>query len=280
MPSRINVPQNEIDSIINLYDEGKSVLSISKMVTYSYDIVNRVIRESGRLIRGNRIYAKKYDCDSKYFNDIDTEEKAYWLGFIYADGTITFNGSYNQLSIALKSEDKGHLQKFAKSMNSNNPVLDYTNSQFNKDYSKIVLRNEEICQDLINLGAVKNKSLVLKFPKTLKTNLIRHFIRGYFDGDGCITYINHKKRLVNVYQLKIVGTYEMLYELYNIFGLKSKFEFDKTKEVNNYTLEFGGNRQVERVMDYMYEDSIIYLDRKYERYMMLKQDRAEFGKRF
>mgnify|MGYP002625860766 CR=1 FL=1 len=51
--------------------------------------------------------------------------------------------------------------------------------------------------DLIRLGAIPNKSLILEFPKDIPNDLIRHFVRGYFDGDGCISKNEDRCSLVS-----------------------------------------------------------------------------------
>ena len=115
-----------------------------------------------------------------HFEKIDSEEKAYWLGFLYADGYISF--SENKIELSLAEKDVHHIEKFRDFLGINNRIC-YRPSV--KAY-RLSFRSDKCKQDLINQGCTPRKSLTLKFPtsKQVPYELIRHFIRGYFDGDG------------------------------------------------------------------------------------------------
>ena len=119
--------------------------------------------------------------------------------------------------------------------------------------------------------AIQGKSLVLKFPLGLSKNLIRHFIRGYFDGDGCI-HISKKEK---TYHFSIAGTRRLLRPIQKI--LIKNCGLNKTKIMqkrNTYYLAYCGRIQVPRILDYLYKDSITYLDRKYKKYLRIKKEYA------
>ena len=105
------------------------------------------------------------------FEIIDTEEKAYWLGFLYADGCISKN--QNIIQIALKRADKTHLEKFREFIGNTNNKITY--SKNTKSY-RFCFNSKKIKQDLIKLGCIPAKSLTLKFPteKQIPKDLIRH----------------------------------------------------------------------------------------------------------
>jgi intein/homing endonuclease len=130
------------------------------------------------------------------FDVIDTEEKAYWLGFIYADGYIETES--NRFGIGISIKDYGHLVKF-------NSFMKYLGNniktKISKQKYKGELKEKEICfwrvsdkhlkESLIKQGCFEKKSLILEFPK-IPAKLVKHFIRGYFDGDGCVSYYQNK----------------------------------------------------------------------------------------
>lgn len=198
---------------------------------------------------------------------IDTEEKAYWLGFIYADGYIinSIKGKTSDaFGITLQEKDKGHLEKFKKSINSNHPILTYV-SAFNTKISRIIIYEQNLINDLIKNGVFRNKSLILKFPSydIVPKDLIFHFMRGYFDGDG-----SFKKHGDEGYDFSVLGTYEFLIEFKNIMGIPNKIKHaKKDSTTNNYEIVFGGMKKVKVFAKKLYENSTIYLDRKYERYI-------------
>ena len=272
---RIMIPKEIENNIIKDYKDGYSILALTKLYPYKYDKIYSVIKNSNIDIRGNNINSLRYYCDSNIFDNIDTEEKAYWLGFIYADGCVTHNGNNLMLSIALCTEDNEHLQKFKKFLKSNSPIKTYgTSYNKTKKCCKIVIRDSHLCQTLINHGVVINKSNVLKFPDFINKDLISHFIRGYFDGDGCITYHSQNNR--KKYVIKFCLTKEMALGIHKHVPHKSNKEIPtlykkKNTTSNNYSLEYGGNKQVLNIANYLYYNASVYLDRKFNKYCLLKE---------
>ena len=220
---------------------------------------------------GKRIYA----CDFDYFETIDTEEKAYWLGFIFADGYMfdikrirhLVNGDSisirKGLKISLKDEDSPHLEKLLKCLNSNNRISHYKNNN-GHSYCRITIENKKIFNDLFSLGCVPRKSLIVKYPIGLNEDLNRHFIRGYFDGNGCICFnfnLNKKYEECN-----LTSTKEMLEVINNLLPIEGNWSKRKDNGTNNYTLRFQGGNKIETLLRYLYDDCSIYLDRKYNKY--------------
>lgn len=140
----------------------------------------------------------KYVYNKDYFEKINTSEKAYWLGFLYADGCITrfYKGEVLKsmsLEITLKDADCEHLIKFKNALESNIPIQHrIITGKYKAD--RIVVNCTKICNDLIKLGCTPTKSLTLEFPKKdiIPQDFIRDFIRGYFDGDGGVSYTEGK----------------------------------------------------------------------------------------
>ena len=224
----------------------------------------------GRFLRKNGIIISNIQNEVKFnehvFDTIDTEEKAYWLGFIYADGYISSIDRAG-FEIALKAEDSNHLQKFNTFMEHRKNNVKLGISKCNgKEFQRCRwnVRNQHLWSTLNSLGCVPNKSLIAQFPNVeIFTNpeLIKHFIRGYFDGDGCVSYGNkeHTKVCVN-----IVGT-EHILDTINHYIPKCLYKQKKSTNGCTYTLSASGRRAFEFI-DYLYRNASIYLDRKYQRY--------------
>ena len=149
-------------------------------------------------------------------------------------------------------------------------------------------RSKILVEDLIKWGCNPNKSLILTFPKFISENLLNHFIRGYFDGDGCVWNGKRKKMYVkdaskeNGYRERIVhnvkftftGNYSFINALQdylvnnNIVSKKTKLNFSKAKNPNNSTcnevctMEYSGRKQLKNLYDFMYKDSTIHCDTK------------------
>lgn len=224
----------------------------------------------------------KYNYDKNFFEKIDTEEKAYWLGFMYADGSITRyykNEKLKSMSLelSLKSEDKGHLFKFNSDINGDLPIQDRKTKLKDKIYTsnRIVVNCTKMCNDLINVGCTPQKSLTLVYPKKIMNEeLERHFIRGYFDGDGCVHYskskVYHKNKekeyLQNHFSCSFVGTFEFLTSLKLVLqneGIKTSKIYNgntgKAMEIRIY-----GQENIHNFYNYLYQNSSVKLKRKVE----------------
>ena len=131
--------------------------------------------------------------DRNFFNRIDSEEKAYWLGFLYADGYVYERK--HLISVCLSSIDRDHLLKLRLSLKCDRSIFDRpprkTKYILGKEVnsgpsSTLIISSVELVDALISLGCVQRKTHILRFPSKdqVPESLICHFIRGYFDGDG------------------------------------------------------------------------------------------------
>lgn len=259
------------DKIIDLYLNKKlSCQSIAEIIgartSGIYDALKRWNIDVRNLSDSHKIYT----LNENYFNNIDTEDKAYWLGFIYADGFLV---EPNSIGIALKNTDKSHLKKFINALDSDYAINDYEkiDSYGYSKYSRVLIRSKNIYNQLMNKGVFLRKSLILKYPSKdiLPTKFNRDFIRGYFDGDGTIVLST------NSINFKICGTKELLGEIIRVFNYEISNEFAqklykrRQDDKNNYYISYGGKYKTLKVMRYLYENSNVYLDRKHDRYLNL-----------
>lgn len=229
----------------------------------------------------------KYNYNEKFFKNIDNEEKAYWLGFLYADGCITRfykNEKIRSMSleITLQESDKDHLVKFLNSLESNVPIKNKKVKNYNE--CRVVVNCTKMCEDLISNGCTPRKSLTLTFPdeNILKDDFIRHFIRGYFDGDGCVHYSKrmyfYKNRNKEYNQFSFVcsfvGTKDFLNSIKSILnknGISSGAVYRKEGQ-KAYEFRIHGKDNIKKYFDYLYNDSSIYMDRKYNKFISSFKD--------
>lgn len=270
MPRKLyeKIEDDQKDEIIKKYISGLSIDKLQEIYPqYGRNRIYRMLKENC-VMRNDSEKSRKYSYNKDFFKVIDTEEKAYWLGFIYADGYIVngIKGKNNDsLGITLSNKDKEHIEKFKKSIDSNHPIRIYK-SKYVSNSARIIIQDEELVADLIELGVLRNKSLILKFPTTdvVDKSLIYHFIRGYFDGDGSF---KKKGQKLNGYDFSVLGTIEFLTELRTYLGVDNEIrKCNKNNDSNNYHLTFGGNQKVKQVANMLYGNANIYLDRKYKRY--------------
>lgn len=228
---------------------------------------------------------KKYSLDEDFFENIDTEEKAYWLGFIMADGCINIyqnkpnrkpmkrlksNYTSYRLSILLAKQDINHLTKFKNSLKYDGVLEEGFTILNNKEYPNVKIRvtSKKLCLDLMKQNVLPRKSSKEIFPINLPQDMYRHFIRGYFDGDGSIYYYKKTFNLL----LTIVGGHDFLVNLKQYLVDNGFNTNGQIKNEGNYsTYVIGGNQLGGEVLDYLYKDSNIYLDRKFNTYLTWKK---------
>lgn len=217
-----------------------------------------------------------------YFNKLDSPRKAYFLGLLYADGYILqpskSKKSSAALGISLNSED-GHVIKILKAeLKATHPINTYQhNSSYGSmnTYDRLICYSNQIVEDLNNLGMWAEKTNNLLFPtiNQVPDDLMPHFIRGYFDGDGSLSYWtppNHSKSDYHKFSLNFTGTLEMMEGLQTFFGTSVKLaQRHPKRNVNNYTLLYCGNQQIEKFLKMLYKDSDIYMERKYQIFELL-----------
>lgn len=255
---------------MDLYEQGKDLYikeqwSLTQIARYLH--ISR-----GRL----STYLKKQNIEvinrqnshpiySNIFDTIDTEEKAYWLGFLYADGYVSSKTNHIELTLSIK--DYTHILKFANFIN-------YQGSIGKNDIKvRVSFQDKKMHQDLIDKGCVPNKSLILTFPTNdiVPDNLVVHFVRGYIDGDGYIGMHTN-----NFGRLSITcGSIDFIKDLIKIMQWKEK-RIRKDKRSNAYNVEWAG-LYVTNMLEQLYKNATVYLNRKQEKYLQIKD--AVLGRR-
>lgn len=251
---------------------------------YTYKEMARILNRSENSVhlKANKMGVKKtpYHCDYNFFETIDTEEKAYWLGFIYADGWVSVNNETNSgcVGIELQKNDIEHLRKFNKSINGNYKITERSRAcnlhgkSTICDECQIRIFSIKMADDLIRHGATPAKSFTIEFPE-IDNSLVNHFIRGYFDGDGSIFYktnqSGNKKTGCN-FTSASKRFLESLREKLFLNGINSYINKDNRKDNTTsltYKLTTAGYDYTEKFLHFIYDGATIFLDRKYKRFL-------------
>lgn len=262
------ISKQEVETIINLYQNNVSLRQIEKQVQHSRAAISSMLERLGiKTTSGNhyRYYTFNYD----FFETIENEKQAYWLGFLYADGCVLPQNKYGQqefqLSLAITDEES--IVRFKEDLESTYPIrYDTSRNKKNKNHQVQAiqkLRSQKTVEDLKKLGCFEKKSLKLTFPNhsQVPPHLIYHFIRGYFDGDGNVSVFN------NNYTISFVGTENFIKELFHILKMGSVFK-DKRK-VNSWYLTINGNNQAQVFYNLLYKDATCFMLRKYNKFQPL-----------
>ena len=258
------IKEKEIE-IIDKYNSGASINALSKNYNLDWHWIERMLIRNGVALR------RQYKINESYFDKIDSPNKAYILGFLYADGSNTSNYDKNRycITIVLKESDSQILYDIKKEISYEAPI------KF-REYNGCKTVTLDICNKhmvlkLHEYGVIPNKTLILKFPEWLDEKLYPHFIRGYFDGDGCIT--QNSRNISPQLSASIVGTCDMCAAIACIVAEKcvvNTHVYDVGhKECSKLikTFMLVGNLQCKRFFNYIYQDSDLKLKRKYKRYI-------------
>ena len=230
---------------------------------------------------------KKYTVNENYFQSLDSPEKAYILGFLYADGCNYIRHSNYEQYILQFSQiyyDKDIIYKINQALSSTYPVRVINRCEH--DNYIVSIESKKLSEDLHKLGCIQRKSLVLKFPTFIHKELMPHFIRGYFDGDGCVWNGKRKKmivkdnsrkegyreRIIHNVKFHITGCYDFINGLQDFLVTelgfkKTKLNFSKAKETKHIcTMEYSGRKQLKKFYDYIYQNATIYGERKKQKF--------------
>jgi hypothetical protein len=204
---------------------------------------------------------KRYVYNETAFELITNEQQSYWLGFLYADGYIHSKKNLIEINLALK--DEIHLKKFKDYISPLKPILYFNNNGYKKNSPavKFAIWNKKIRNDLISLGCIPRKTFSLEFPtkNKISNDLIHHFIRGYFDGDGCVGIYSYNN--VKQYLFQLDSSLKFLTECQKIFN-HSHFRCKIKPHSTIFRLASSGKKNVFNIGEYLYKDSTIFLERK------------------
>ena len=224
--------------------------------------VNRITIQRYLIAAGIKLrrITPKTKVNHYYFSNYN-KENCYWAGFILADGYIRTNKRFT-LEIKLQKQDVNHLHKIKKCMEYEGRVIE------KETYFNISISSSQIVQDLNNnFGIYNKKSLTCTIIDKIPKIYLKDFIRGYFDGDGCITY-------TTIDTISFLGTEQTVDFIRNYFydvadvRLRSKKVPDITHTKNICVIFYSG-KSAFKCLHHMYENTTEFLDRKYEKYCCL-----------
>jgi len=241
--------------MLDAYANGRTCEQAAALVGLAKSTCKLALRRAGLRARSNSVAQRKYAIQENFFETIDTEEKAYWLGFISADG-----GIYDKrLTITLAAKDRAHLVKFATSIGPTLPIRVFTSDGY--ALASISSRSEKLASDLFALGVTPKKSLTLSPWSPRRIELQAHYWRGFIDGDGCLSEAGKARSVGLMGTLPVVNAF--LSFAHRICGTNAKPYAVKTTP-GMFTAHVGGSFLATTFATAIYEGAGVYLDRKYE----------------
>ena len=260
------------EEIIRLYvEEHMSMNKLRELFGgLHYNTIKKILLDNGIQPRTRAQSHYQDNREENIFEVIDTEEKAYWLGFLAADGCV--HGNY--IIISLQGKDKEHLEKFKKFLKADSITIRETTRVDTKGklrpYCHFSIGCKKMVEDLKKLGIVERKSLILK-PPVIDEKFYYDWIRGFFDGDGGLSYSKKNNR----WQSYANSTKEVLQWITNVLNINTT-PFQQQhygKKDNVWRIHFNGRINVYNVWNKIMHDNkaTIYLERKYQKYLQLRK---------
>lgn len=269
----VKYSQEFLDIIIKEYQEGKTIQEIAAThPEYKEGIINYHLRNLGLTRRnGKRVY-----CQEDYFENINTPQKAYFLGLLYADGNVQYmpyKGDSYHVRLELQWQDKYMIELLKEELKSNNPVLEYEQKNrhiitanekeyhINKHNAYFTLGCNKICKDLIKHGCVIGKENRLTTPE-LRNDFSRYFILGFFDGDGCACF-TEKSHYINFLARK-----PLLKGILQILERDTDIKIPKILYSHSdlWVAQWGGKKDIQKFYHYFYDNcECQFLLRKYDK---------------
>ena len=245
-------------TVILNYKYFKSGPKTAKHFKCSTVPIYRILRKHKIPRKTQSECARKYTLNHNYFNKINTEDKAYFLGLICSDGYIYTK--WNVLEIQLQERDNYILKKLSFLINSNRPLQFINKSKYNYKHQnayRFSINSPIIVNNMKKMGIYQGKSLTLK-PKMLNfipKKFIRHFVRGYFDGDG--GFFNY---------IGIVATYEICKAFQKFFIKHGIITYirkpKKHSKSNTFEIFTAAKGNILNLYQLLYQKSHFFLTRK------------------
>lgn len=272
--------EDNIQKIIRLYwDENMSVEQIGSAIGINAKTL-RMYMSKMKLLRHVGQSSRKYQVNENFFEVIDTEQKAYWLGVLYADGCVMHIG--NSKYIVFSAVDRDWLEQYKKAISFTGPISVEHHKKFNKDIYKVKCTSKKMYADLADKGVVERKSNILRFPTdSVPEELIPHFVRGYFDGDGSVGVYknisggNWKRLHVSITSgslefLEAMRTWMLEHDIFPV----AKPIGRKGRDVYALNISLIGGL---RLRDCIYKDATVYLRRKYDKFFSVDYCKRTFN---
>lgn len=259
------IPQEYREHIYELYNSGLNSREIHEQYypQFTGDQINYICRVKG-ITRPN---GKIAHMNHNYFSVIDTPNKAYWLGLLTADGCVQHHverGNSWSISLSLMKEDRYLVEQLAKDIETNLIVKEYNNgSGFQRQDGKphieerLLVYSAKMASDLGNYGVVPKKSLSLKRIADIPEELYRHYVRGFFDGNGSATYYWNKSKAHRCPRIIFYSTHEFCDSLASLLEKQLKVVHPKITDQKNEQISlfsYTNFKTIELLYDYFYSD--------------------------
>ena len=254
------------DAVVERMAAGGNVQEIAADVGITTTSCYRIAKRNGLPPRPDYVTPRRYEVNHSFFSSVDTEEKAYVLGLLTADGSVSEDRQ--TVSLQLKLSDKAHVVAVASLMGSTYPVHEC--EWFNKTHgktqraAKVAMRSPQLVKDLCSLGVIPRKSLVVQ-PWNGPEHLMRHYFRGLVDGDGWV--VRQKRQCI----VGLCGTRAVCESFAAFVGCAIDWKLRVMPFKSIFVAKVGGVGLPQAAAKLLYDGANIYLQRKWDKAQKIKE---------
>lgn len=259
--------QSQIEKIKKMIQDGAFLKDIAEYCNLDTETMKIRLKELNIEIQNTNRVNRRIKSD--YFSVIDSPIKAYWLGFLFTDGSVDHYKKTGRIRLQLQEQDKEILEKFKEDLQLDCKII--YNVRPNSTCCSVEFVDEQIFNDLGKYGIVPRKTYEIsnipydKIPKEYLTS----YALGLFDGDGSLSYSNDFSTDVTInytaYHQTEVEDFQKI-----INSLISNEKYNKNFFTSAWHTQWRGRLQVLKILDILYKDSPRFLKRKYDKYINLK----------
>lgn len=251
------------EEVVNAYAAGVSSVKIGTDFGLSTVAVLGLVRRRGIPIKSRREAARTHSLNREFFSEINTEGKAYWLGFLLADGCV----DDRQLTLRLAEKDRGHIENFRSAIGASHKITTVAMFDPPRNGVQFSVKCPETLAYLAALGIVRNKSFTA-VPPELPSEMLPHFWRGVFDGDGCISIPSHS--VAQNYRIRLYGSEETCLAFSQWVGSTCGLSIVVKPHKSIFVAGVCGLPSSTLISNTLYKDSTVFLPRKMEQAKKLK----------
>lgn len=265
----MRLTNEQIEQSIQRYSEGMSQSAIGALFGVSGNAIKGLLERRGIQARTISDAKRRLPCNHNYFNEPLDEAHTYWIGFLLADGFISEHqpGRNERVSVRLCAEDRGHLEKLAGSLGSGHKILTVDEAGGAQSV-QLSIASPELANSLMRYNVMPRKSAMHLFSELIPADLLRHYFRGYFDGNGSIARHLRSKWVISNTASESFLTHFVQWIGDAIGGNTARI----THSWGIHRVAWSGTHRCREILDLMYAEATVFLDRKMVLYQELRSE--------
>lgn len=263
----------------HLVVQGMTLQEMGDLLGVSRERIRQILSKRGinvsdhankesRYWRKNNV--EKTKLNKHYFDVIDTEEKAYWLGYLTARGRVSDVNEWGrkELFLSIAPKNLEHFERFKETIEADVEILTQRNYRVDKDYYKMRISSHYLASKLEEYHIETPKHDLTRVPEVVPEELVRHYFRGHYDGKGFL----HVRPDGEHSMLFMYGSDPMLYDWCKYLVEEVGVELSPGAVSNpsdthlNHKFTLHAHDKIKKILDHLYADATIYQNRNWSKY--------------